>query len=148
MAEPVVTNVPRHTTPASTPTVVALWHALVASHDLSGLDDLLADDVVFHSPVVHTPQRGKALATMYLTGAYYVLGNASFRYVREVVSDTDAILEFEAEIDGIHVNGVDMFHWNAAGKIDDFKVMVRPLKAINLLHALMRQMLEQLGPKP
>ncbi len=127
---------------------VAQWHALLKSDDLSRLDELLADDVVFHSPVVHTPQRGKALATLYLTGAYHVLRNSGFRYVREVVSDTDAVLEFEAEIDGIHVNGVDMFHWNAGGKIDDFKVMVRPLKAINLLHGLMRQMLEQLGPKP
>jgi hypothetical protein len=130
------------------PPAVEKWHALVRSGDLSGLDDLLADDVVFHSPVVHTPQRGKTLATMYLTGAYHALGNAKFRYVREVVSDTDAVLEFEAEVDGIHINGVDMFHWNAAGRIDDFKVMIRPLKAVNLLHALMRQMLEQLGPKP
>lgn len=130
------------------PPAVEKWHALVRSGDLSGLDNLLADDVVFHSPIVHTPQRGKMLATIYLTGAYHVLGNAKFRYVREVVSDTDAVLEFEAEADGIHINGVDMFHWNAAGRIDDFKVMIRPLKAVNLLHALMRQMLEQLGPKP
>ena len=122
------------------------WHAVIASGDLSRLGDLLADDVVFHSPVVHTPQRGKALATMYLTGAYHVLGNADFRYVREVVSATDAVLEFEAEIDGIHINGVDMIRWNADGKIVDFKLMVRPLKAINLLHAMMRQMLEQLAP--
>jgi hypothetical protein len=134
--------------PMTTSNTVERWHALVESQDLSRLEDLLADDVVFHSPVVHTPQRGKALATMYLTGAYYVLGKAKFRYVREVVSDTDAVLEFEAEIDGIYVNGVDMIHWNAAGEIDDFKVLVRPLKAINLLHGLMRQMLEQLGPKP
>jgi ketosteroid isomerase-like protein len=123
------------------------WHALIESGDLSRLGELLADDVVFHSPVVHTPQRGKALATMYLTGAYHVLGSANFRYVREVVSATDVVLEFEAEIDGIHINGVDMIRWNADGKIVDFKVMVRPLKAINLLHSLMRQMLEQLGSK-
>jgi hypothetical protein len=127
---------------------VERWHATLESGDLSRLDDLLADDVVFHSPVVHTPQRGKALATMYLTGAYSVLGTAGFRYVREVVSGSDAVLEFEATVDGIHINGVDIIHWNAAGQIDDFKVMVRPLKAINLLHALMRQALEQLGPKP
>jgi len=132
----------------TTSRTVERWHALLESRDLSRLGDLLANDVVFHSPVVHTPQRGKALAGMYLTGAYYVLGNAKFRYVREVVSDSDAVLEFEAEIDGIHINGVDIIHWNAAGEIDDFKVMVRPLKAINLLHGLMRQALEQLGPKP
>jgi hypothetical protein len=129
------------------PDTVEKWHALLESQDLSRLDELLADDVVFHSPVVHTPQRGKALTTLYLTGAYHVLLNSGFRYVREVVSDTDAVLEFVGEIDGIHINGVDMFHWNADGAIDDFKVMVRPLKAINLLHGLMAKMLEQLGPK-
>jgi hypothetical protein len=129
------------------PDTVEKWHALLESQDLSRLDELLADDVVFHSPVVHTPQRGKALTTLYLTGAYHVLLNSGFRYVREVVSDTDAVLEFVGEIDGIHINGVDMFHWNTDGAIDDFKVMVRPLKAINLLHGLMAKMLEQLGPK-
>ena len=134
--------------PAISSETVRRWHALLESRDLSRLEDLLTDDVVFHSPVVHTPQHGKALTTIYLTGAYHVFRDSGFRYVREVVSDTDAVLEFEAEVDGIHVNGVDMFHWNAEGKIDDFKVMVRPLKAINLLHGLMRQMLEQLGPKP
>ena len=126
---------------------VERWHALLESKDLRRLDDLLSDDAVFHSPVVHTPQRGKALTTLYLTGAYQVLLNSGFTYVREVVSDTDAVLEFTAELDGIHINGVDMFHWNAEGKIDDFKVMIRPLKAINLLHGLMARMLEQLAPK-
>ena len=126
---------------------VERWHAAVDSQDMSALDDLLADDVVFHSPVVHTPQRGKALTTIYLTGAALVFRDAAFRYVREVVSASDAVLEFEAEIDGIHINGVDIVRWNADGKIVDFKVMVRPLKAINLLHAMMRRMLEQLGPK-
>jgi hypothetical protein len=134
--------------PVTPPEIVEQWHALLKSEDLSRLDDLLAEDVVFRSPVVHTPQRGKALATLYLTGAYRVLRNSGFRYVREVVSGTDAVLEFEAELDGVYINGVDMFHWNAEGKIDDFKVMIRPLKAINLLHGLMRQMLEQLGPAP
>jgi len=73
-----------------------------------------------------------------------VLGNAGFTYVREVVGLSDAVLEFTAEVDGIVVNGVDMIHWNADGQIDDFKVMVRPLKAVNLLHQLMRQMLERM----
>jgi hypothetical protein len=127
---------------------VKKWHAILEAQDLSRLDALLADDVVFHSPVVHTPQRGKALTTLYLTAAYQVLFGSGFRYVREVEGDSDAILEFVAEIDGIHVNGVDMMHWNAEGQIDDFKVMIRPLKAVNLLHALMAGMLEQLAPKP
>ena len=126
--------------------VVGQWHDLLRTQDLSRLDQLLAEDAVFHSPIVHTPQQGKALTTLYLTAAYNVLFESGFRYVREVVSDTDAVLEFTAEVGGIHINGVDMIHWNADGKIDDFKVMIRPLKAINLLHGLMRSMLEQMGP--
>lgn len=125
---------------------VEKWHALLAAQDVSRLDDLLADDVVFHSPVLHTPQRGKAVTSLYLTAAYQVLLGSGFHYVREVANDTDAVFEFEAELDGIHINGVDMIHWNAEGKIDDFKVMIRPLKAINLLHGMMRRMLEQLKP--
>jgi ketosteroid isomerase-like protein len=126
---------------------VKKWHAMLEARDVSRLDDLLAEEVVFHSPVVHTPQRGKALATLYLTAAYQVLLGSGFRYVREVEGDSDAIFEFVAELEGIHINGVDMMHWNAEGKIDDFKVMVRPLKAVNLLHGLMARMLEQLAPK-
>jgi hypothetical protein len=126
---------------------VSKWHAMLEAKEIARLDYLLADDVVFHSPVVHTPQRGKALTTLYLTAAYQVLFGSGFRYVREVVGDSDAILEFVAEVDGIHVNGVDMMHWNAEGKIDDFKVMVRPLKAVSLLHGLMARMLEQLARK-
>lgn len=127
---------------------VKKWHTMLDAQDISRLDALLAEDVVFHSPVVHTPQRGKAITTLYLTAAYQVLFGSGFRYVREVEGGSDAILEFVAEIDGIHVNGVDMMHWNTDGKIDDFKVMVRPLKAVNLLHGLMARMLEQLAPKP
>ena len=119
------------------------WHGFVAARDLAGLDHLLAEDVVFHSPIVHTPQEGRALVTLYLTAAFFVLGNEHFRYVREVVSDTDAMLEFTTEIDGVQVNGVDMIRWNGEGQIVDFKVMVRPLKAINLVHGLMKSMLEQ-----
>lgn len=127
---------------------VERWHAVLASGDTSGLSELLADDAVFHSPVVHTPQRGKELVTMYLSAAAQVLLSADFRYVREVVGPSDAVLEFEAEINGVHINGVDMFHWNADGRIDDFKVMIRPLKAVNLLHGLMRAMLEAMAPPP
>lgn len=126
--------------------VVEKWHAMVESGDPAGLEELLAEDAVFHSPVVHTPQRGKALTTLYLTAALRVLGNSEFRYVREIVGARDAVLEFTATVDGIHVNGIDMFHWNEDGRIDDFKVMIRPLKAVNLLHRLMAQMLEQFTP--
>ncbi len=113
------------------------WHDMVARRDPSALDDLLADDVVFHSPVVHTPQRGKAVTQMYLLGAFQVLLQDDFRYVREIRGDHDAMLEFTVDLDGIHVNGVDIMHWNADGQIDDFTVMVRPLKAVNLVHQRM-----------
>jgi hypothetical protein len=125
--------------------VIDTWHQIIEKRDASGLDAILADDVVFHSPVVHSPQQGKQLTTLYLSAAIMVLGGGNFSYVREVVGESDAVLEFTAEVDGIHVNGVDMIHWNADGQIDDFKVMVRPLKAVNLLHGLMKQMLQQMA---
>jgi len=121
------------------------WHQIVRSHDTAGLATLLADEVVFHSPVVHTPQRGKAIVTLYLTGAARVLNNATFRYVREIVGTHDAVLEFTTEVDGLTINGVDLIRWGDDGRIVDFKVMVRPLKAINLLHQKMAEMLQRLG---
>jgi len=124
--------------------VIQAWHEVVRSRDMAGLQRILADDVVFHSPVVHTPQRGKAITLQYLMGAMQVLNNASFRYEREIVGEHDAVLEFATEIDGILINGVDLIRWNDAGLIVDFKVMVRPLKAVNLLHQQMGEMLERL----
>lgn len=118
------------------------WHQLVQSRNTKGLRELLADDVVFHSPVVHTPQAGKAVTTQYLAAAFHVFFNASFRYVRELKGSHDAVLEFQVEIDGITVNGVDMIRWNDEGRIVDFKVMIRPLKAINLIHQKMAAMLQ------
>lgn len=117
------------------------WHALVQAHDPSGLDELLAEDAIFISPVVHTAQRGKALTKAYLSAAFVVFFNPSFRYVREIVGPSDAMLEFETEIDGILVNGVDIIKWNSSGKIVEFKVMVRPLKAIMIIHERMAAML-------
>jgi hypothetical protein len=124
------------------PNALTRWHDLVRSRDPRALAALLADDVVFHSPVVHTPQTGKAVTTQYLAAALRVFFNNSFRYVREVAGERDAVLEFEVEIDGIHVNGVDMIAWNAEGRITSFKVMIRPLKAINLIHQKMAAMLQ------
>lgn len=121
------------------------WHEVVRQRDARGIDALLADDVVFHSPVVHTPQVGRALTRMYLGAALRILANPSFHYVREVVGERDAVLEFEVEVDGILVNGVDMLRWNDSGLISDFKVMLRPLKAINLLHQKMAELLAGAG---
>ena len=121
---------------------IAAWHKLLSTKDVSVLDALLADDAVFHSPVVHTPQVGKALTQRYLAAAFGVFGNETFHYVREVVGNGDAVLEFQVEIDGITVNGVDMIKWDSDGRIVDFKVMIRPLKAINLIHQKMMAMLQ------
>jgi len=121
---------------------LATWHRLVETHDPRGLNDLLAPDAVFHSPVVHKPQVGKALTAMYLQAAFQVFFNPSFRYVREVAGPRDAVLEFTLEIDGIAINGVDMIRWNEDGRIVDFKVMIRPLKAVNLIHEKMAAMLQ------
>lgn len=122
-------------------TILAAWHDLIRSRDPRALDALLADGVVFHSPVVHTPQRGKAITSAYLGAALQLFLNGSFRYLREVSGPNDAMLEFEVEIDGILVNGVDMMRWDEAGRIVDFKVMLRPLKAVNLIHRKMAEML-------
>lgn len=121
------------------------WYDLVENHDTQKLGDLLADDVVFHSPVVHTPQEGKAITFMYLSAAFNVIVNDSFEYVNEFLSTEGAVLEFNTVLDGITIDGIDMITFNDEGKISEFKVMVRPLKAVNKLHEMMRAMLEQLA---
>lgn len=124
--------------------VISTWHRVMQQRDVAGLSALLAEDAVFHSPVVHRPIEGKAGVLMYLTAAFHVFGDPSFRYVREVEQGHDAVLEFELTLDGIAINGVDMIRWNAAGQIVYFKVMIRPLKAINLIHQKMGEMLQRL----
>jgi ketosteroid isomerase-like protein len=125
---------------------VAVWHQLAKARDVRGLDALLAEDAIFYSPVVHTPQVGKAVTTKYLAAAFHVFFNESFQYVRELRGDRDAVLEFVLELEGIKVNGVDMIKWNDAGRIVEFKVMLRPLKAINLIHQKMAAALEATRP--
>ena len=122
---------------------VTAWHDYFNSgKSPEGLKALLADDAVFHSPVVHTPQEGKAKVMAYLGAAAVVLGNDTFCYVRELVDGDDAMLEFTATIDGIHVNGIDLIHFGPDGKIKDFKVMVRPMKAMNKLWEMMAAQLK------
>jgi hypothetical protein len=118
------------------------WHRLVRTQDASGLSALLAEDAVFYSPVVHAPQRGRKVAARYLGAAFQVFFNPTFRYVREIVGASNAVLEFETDIDGVQVNGVDLITWNDAGLIVEFKVMLRPLKAINVIHQRMAAMLQ------
>ena len=130
---------------SETAALVAKWHDYMKAGNPAGLDALLADDVVFESPVVHTPQAGKAITLKYLQSAGTVLGGEGFHYLGEWHGDRSAILEFATVIDGIKINGVDMIWWNAEGKISRFKVMVRPLKAINMLHAMMGAQLAKTG---
>jgi len=123
---------------------MAAWHKLVEAKDADGLDNILADNVVFHSPIVHTPQAGKAITKLYLTAALHIFNNDSFKYLREVICGKNAVLEFSAIVEGVTINGVDMITWGADGRITDFKVMIRPLKAINLVHRLMAEMLQKI----
>ena len=120
-----------------------LWHEYVEAGDLSLLPEMFTEDCVFISPVVHTPQRGKDITVLYLSGAMHVLKN-EFRYLKEIVTDTHAALEFECKVDDIIVNGIDILTFGEDGLISEFKVMVRPLQAMNKVHAKMGEMLEAL----
>ncbi len=126
---------------ASMPAAIRHWHAVAEARDVAGLDALLAEEAIFESPVVHTPQVGKAITTRYLAAAFKVLNNEAFRYPNQWFGDRSAVLEFATEIDGIAVNGIDMITWDDSDRITHFKVMIRPLKAINLVHEKMRETL-------
>jgi hypothetical protein len=121
------------------------WYAYMKSHDQAALWDLLHPDAVFESPVVHTPQRGRDITFKYLASAELVLGGPGFVYRGEWRSNNGAVLEFENEIEGITINGVDIITFDDDGRITNFKVMVRPLKAINLLHRLMGEQLMRMA---
>jgi len=122
-----------------------IWHTVALSRDVEAISAILHDDCVFESPVVHTPQLGKAITAKYLAAAGFTLGNDSFRYVGEWNRENSSILEFTAEIDGIAINGIDMISCDDDGLITHFKVMVRPLKAVNMLHQKMGEMLAKFG---
>ncbi len=121
---------------------LTLWHQFVSKRDFSGLDELIADEAVLHSPVVWTPQKGKMIVSMYLIAAGNIIANQDFKYVRELVNNEHCILEFTTIIDGITVEGVDMLTFNEQGKLVAIKVMVRPLKAMQIVHQKMGEFLE------
>lgn len=130
------------------PRPIEQWHQVVKSRDMRALQDLLAEDVVFVSPVVHTPQAGRSITMAYLQAALQILNNDSFRYPNQWYGADSAVLEFECEVEGISINGIDMIHWNADGRIDHFKVMVRPLKAVNKLHEMVARALQRAAAQP
>jgi hypothetical protein len=129
------------------PNLQAWFDYMTGDHSAEQLSAQLHDDVTFISPVVHTPQEGKAITTAYLSAAGNTLGNGSFKYTRVFDCGDKAVLEFESDMDGITVNGIDMIEWDDAGKITEFKVMVRPLKGMQAVHAAMGKMLEQMKAK-
>jgi hypothetical protein len=138
--------------------VIEKWHAHMRGQLPGGLDELLDDDVVFFSPIVYTPQEGKAITKLYLQAAGQTLpGDANtgdrapggkpagaFRYTKQVLAGDTAVLEFETTVEGKYVNGVDIIRCNDAGKIVEFRVMIRPLQAVNLVHQQMKAMLERM----
>ena len=123
------------------PEPIVRWLELVKSGDASKIEDLLTGDAAFLSPALHKPQVGGALVAKYLRAAIAVLGAGAFRYTNEWFGENSAVLEFEAEIDGVFIDGADFIFWNAEGRIHTFKVMIRPLKALNTLVALMGKQL-------
>ncbi len=139
--------------------VVDRWHAFLRGDLPGGLDELLDDEVVFYSPIVHTPQRGKAITMRYLQAAAQTLpgdqpatatgssstGPGGFRYTKTVLGGDTAILEFETTIEGTYVNGVDIIRANDAGRIVEFRVMIRPLRAVDLVHRQMAATLERMN---
>lgn len=140
--------------------VVARWHAYLRGELPGGLDELLDDEVVFYSPIVFTPQRGKQITSLYLQAAAMTFPgdggmsspegtgpSGNFRYTKTVFGDDTAILEFETTMDGRYVNGVDIISCNDEGRIIEFRVMIRPLQAVNLVHQQMAAMLESMAPQ-
>jgi len=126
-----------------TPPVVQRWIEIIESGRTEELDALLADDAVFFSPAVFTPQEGRAKTVLYLEAAAKVFGDSDFHYVEQWYNDQSAILEFAATIDGIYVNGIDMIHWNDEARIVSLKVMLRPLKALQTIMPAMAELLAQ-----
>ena len=121
------------------------WHEVVGSDDLSLLDKIIAEDAVFSSPVVFTPMEGKQITMMYLHAAGDSFNMEKFKYTKEIHDGMDSVLEFETYIDDISVNGVDMIQWNKEGKISNFKVMIRPFKAVQKVQEKMVEALKSLG---
>ena len=134
--------------------VIAKWHQHLHGELEGGLEALLDDDVIFYSPIVYTPQRGKDIAKLYLSAASVALPGDSasssenkdtrFHYTKEVLSEPHAVLEFETSIEGKYVNGVDIITCNEKGLISEFRVMIRPLQAVNLVHRQMGETLEKM----
>ena len=122
--------------------VIEKWHKILSEADAEGLAELIADDAVFYSPVIYSPQKGKELVVLYLSAAFLLLFNERFRYVHEWKTCQSAVLEFETEVEGIYINGIDIITWNEDDQIVSFKVMIRPIKAVDLVKQKMIEMMQ------
>ena len=125
--------------------LIQKWHEVLKNDDQGLLENLIADDAVFSSPVVFTPMEGKAITMMYLSAAGQSFNMEKFKYTKEIHDGMNSVLEFETYIDDISVNGVDIIEWNEEGKIVNFKVMIRPFKAVQKVQQKMVEALESLG---
>ena len=123
------------------------WHEVVTTQNQDLLKSILAENVTFYSPVVFTAQKGKSLTLLYLMAAAQVFNNKSFSYTKEIINENHATLEFELNINGIEINGIDLITWNEEGMIIEFKVFIRPLQGVNVIHKMMQQMLENFTKK-
>ena len=123
------------------------WHEVVTTQNQDLLKSILAENVTFYSPVVFTAQKGKSLTLLYLMAAAKVFNNKSFSYTKEIINENHATLEFELNINGIEINGIDLITWNEEGMIIEFKVFIRPLQGVNVIHKMMQQMLENFSKK-
>jgi len=121
--------------------VIDRWLDVIENGQTDELDDMLAEDAVFYSPAVFTPQRGKAKTAAYLRAAEHMFSGTNFHYVNKWIDSHSAVLEFAAEVDGITVEGVDILHWNDEGKLTSVKVMMRPFKALQTVIAKMAELL-------
>ena len=121
---------------------ITKWHEVVKNRDYNLLESILSDDIIFYSPVVYTPQKGKQLALQYLMAASEVFNSASFQYNKEMIGESSASLEFSLTLDSTDINGIDLISWDKTGKINEFKVFIRPLQGVNMIHKLMQRMME------
>jgi ketosteroid isomerase-like protein len=119
------------------------WHAMVARRDLAALPELLAPDVVFRSPMAHTPYPGAQAASLILGTVINVF--EGFTYHRELASadGLSVVLEFSATVHGKELKGIDMIRFDEQGRMVEFEVMVRPLSG---LQALGDEMGKRLAP--
>ena len=124
---------------------ISSWHKVMKNYELDDLDNILSEDVVFFSPVVFKAMNGKEITKMYLIDACKSFNLENIKYTNEIHGGMHSILEFETFIDDISVNGVDMIEWDEDGKIVNFKVMVRPLKAVQKVQQKMVEALESLN---